>query len=386
MDTILFEKDRQKRFLFFVIMSCIPVITIFIAYIGFTVYKTVPLYSYVKTGQQRWSGKVHRADTVLGFAPIPDSRGEQIFPIGPDIPIRYDANGFRVPVNYTYSLPYSPIILTLGCSFTYGSANYAEDTYPYLLGQYLEGTSYNAGVSSYGLSQMLILARRLVPAHKPDYLIVQYSPWLIYRSITPFAPTLFGKFPNPFFYKKNDGLALHPPVFKTVAPDVPIDKYRHSPRGMIDFIAFIWDVGLPLYSHDDSNMFFYEFKKAIGIIPKPATDGTEVVKYVYSELATIAKENDARLVIVVLGDGPEPVQVPYHLFPQDVQVVDAHQPLLDSLRVINSQNYAAEYAHWRKNRGGTLVPVDLHPNKKAHKIIAEKIVKAITSFHNKGLK
>jgi hypothetical protein len=73
-------------------------------------------------------------------------------------------------------------VLALGCSFTYGAATNAENTYPYLVGQRLAGTTRNAGVSSYGLSQMMILAKRLVPAYKPDYLLVQYSPWLVDRS------------------------------------------------------------------------------------------------------------------------------------------------------------------------------------------------------------
>lgn len=366
--------DRKKKFIFFIITLCIPLITICIGYIGFTIYRTMPLYSYIKTSQRGWSGKVERADAALGFAPVPDSRGAHIFPIGPDIPMRYDANGFRVPVDYSFSLPRRPVILTLGCSFTYGDANYAEDTYPYLVGQHLGGTTYNAGVCSYGLSQMLILARRLVPVHKPDYLIAQYSHWLVDRSVSPFAPTYFGKLPTPYFYEK-DGLALHPPVFQTISMDIPTDKYRHSPRGVIDFIAFLWDVGLPLYLHDDANMVFYELKKAFGFIPEPTRNGPEVVKYVYEELAKIAKENNSKLIIVILGSDHYPVQVPYNLFPQDALIVDAHKSLLDNLPVVSYESYMLEYAHLR-----AMIMVDSHPNKKAHKIIAEKIVNTIRLF------
>jgi len=159
--------------------------------------------------------------------------------------MRYDKDGFRIPVegNTTLSNPH-PLVLTLGGSFTYGDATYAEDTYPHLIARYLGGTTRNAGRCGYGISQMMILAKRLVPTHKPDYLIVQYSPWLIDRARNPFAPTHFGKTPTPFFYGK-DELEVHPPVFATKNRDIPLDRYRGSPKDAIDFVSFLWNVGVP---------------------------------------------------------------------------------------------------------------------------------------------
>jgi hypothetical protein len=55
------------------------------------------------------------------------------------------------------------------------------------------------GVSSYGLSEMMVLAKRLVPIQKPDYLLVPYSPWLVGRAQSPFAPTYFGSVVTPYF-------------------------------------------------------------------------------------------------------------------------------------------------------------------------------------------
>ena len=127
--------------------------------------------------------------------------------------MRFDKNGFRVPVGDTPTESHgSPLVLTLGCSFTYGDAVYARDTYPYLVGQSLKGTTKNAGCCSCGLSQMLILAGKLIPSHKPDYLIVQYSPWLISRSLSPFSPTYGGKSPAPYFYG-DEGLVTTPSRF-----------------------------------------------------------------------------------------------------------------------------------------------------------------------------
>ena len=317
---------------------------------------------------------MHKADPELGFAPIPNSQGAMIFPNGPDIPARYDADGFRVPLEEQQSASERrPLILALGCSYTYGDGTYAEDTYPYLVGQYLGGTTKNGGVCSYGLSQMIMLGRRLVPMYKPDYLIVQYSPWLVSRAISPFAPSLFGKVPTPYFYKK-DGLALHWPVFQTIIMDLPVDRYGASPTGRRDFISFLWNVGLPLCIHDDFNMVCYQLKKIFGFIPEPTNDEGEVIQSVYGELAKLSKENGAKLIIVVLKRFNEQVIIPYSLFPQDALVVDAYQALVAKLPIANYQNYLEQYAHWR---GTPLRPVDLHPNARAHRIIAEEIVSKI---------
>jgi hypothetical protein len=221
---------------------------------------------------------------------------------------------------------------------------------------------------------MLILARRLIPSHKPDYVIAQYSPWLISRSLRPFAPTYGGKSPTPYFYK-DDGLALHPPVFPTTLGDLSLESYRNTPKSIVDFISFLWNTGLPLFIYDDFNMSRYLFKKAIGLIPKPATNEKNiVVGYVYEAIASLARENGSRLIIVALGNSADPVPVPTQLFPSDSIIVDAHATLLEQLSIVNKDNYEKAYAHWR---GSPPMIVDSHPNEKAHQIIADEILSKI---------
>jgi len=130
--------SNKKRTVFCLIIFTFYIVILSTFYFGYIVHRTRPLYWNIKTSQRGWSGKVHKADAELGFAPIPDSQGAEVFPLGPEIPMRYDKDGFRIPVSdhsasSTRSSP-RPLVLTLGCSFTYGAANYAEDTYPYLVG------------------------------------------------------------------------------------------------------------------------------------------------------------------------------------------------------------------------------------------------------------
>lgn len=372
--------SKKKNYIFYVILYLIPLVAILFVYNGYTLYRTKKIYSYIKSNYRGWSGNVHKPDTELGFAPIHNAKGAHVFPIGPDIPMRYDDNGFRIPFGENSVISNThPVVLALGCSFTYGDAIHAEDAYPYLVGKHFGGTTKNAGCCSYGLSQMLILAHRLIPKHKPDYLIVQYSPWLVRRAISPFAPTYFGKCPTPYFYE-NGKLELHPPVFQAKMIEPSINSYRNSPKSTIDFIIFFCTVGLPQFIHDDFHTLLYTVKKYFGFIPNPTAKDWKVVSYVYEELAKLARGNGAQLIIVVLGKDNKPVQVPKKLFPVDAILVDAHKALLENLRMLNRENYIRHYAHWR---GSPARPVDYHPNEKAHKIIAEAIISKIKPFMEK---
>jgi len=143
--------SRKKRLAFSFIVFLIPATTISAIYILYTGYRTTPIYWSIKNNARGWKGKLMRSDPELGFAPIPDSRGLEVLPKGDDIPARYDKDGFRVPLEGAgnSSVNPHPVVLALGCSFTYGAATNAENTYPYLVGQRLAGTTRNAGVSSY---------------------------------------------------------------------------------------------------------------------------------------------------------------------------------------------------------------------------------------------
>lgn len=364
------------------------VTTMLLAYVVFV--RALPLYNYLKDGDEngkRWRGLgIHQADSELGFKPIPGAQGVQLLPPGREIrgreiPVCFDQNGFRVPVSEWNDPPTAgdqrPIVLTLGCSCTFGAATLAEETYPYLVGKLLGGTTKNAGVSGAGLSQMLLLARKLVPTIKPDYLIVQYSPWLAERARDPFAPTMFGRIPHPYFYGEAEP-ALHPPVFRVKVLDLPWDRYQTTPKSVADFISFLWNAALPLAIHDGTNMLVFYIKRLIGAVPAPTKDSGKVEKLVYHEIAEVGKANGVKLILVVLGVGADPVKVPADIG-SDYLIVDANTTLIMRLPSPDREHWIKQYAHWG---GDPPRAVDFHPNPEAHRIIAEEIVskiKAVTA-------
>ena len=97
------ELNRKKTLTFSLTLLLIPVVTIAFIYLGYTVYRSIELYSYIKSNQRGWTGTVMKADAELGFAPIPNSHGAEIFPVGPVLPLCFDENGFRSPIGNNHA-------------------------------------------------------------------------------------------------------------------------------------------------------------------------------------------------------------------------------------------------------------------------------------------
>jgi len=384
--------SRKKRLIFSAVTALFCVGVLFLVYLGYVAQRSRQVYSYAKDDERGWSGRIHQADPELGYTTVANARGTEVIPAGPDIPVRHDKDGFRIPVEEpaVTASARRPIVLTLGCSFTYGATNLAEDTYAYLLGQYLGGTTRNGGVCGYGSSQMLILARRLVPAIKPDYLVVQYSRWLTERALSPFAPAYFGKVPTPFFYHRRGEVALHQPVFRSKTMDVPVDQYRGYPKTVLDFAAFVGNVGLPLLAYDDFHMLAYRGGAWSGKYPEAMSrqrlhqfidaNRHEVDQFVYRSIADVVKGTHTKLVAVVIGSG-EPVAYD-GVFPADYLVVDAQKALLDRLAAVSKETYQKEYGYWRGNPPQLID--GFHPNAIAHRVIARTVADKIREWEAKS--
>ena len=384
------QPSRTRRVLFGLATLCLPLVAFCLLYLGTALYRSHGLYHYFKNHPRGWKGSVHRPDPLLGYAPVPNARGFHILPIGEPIPMRYGEHGFRVPLHDPPEQRLRrPIVLALGCSFTYGDAVVAESAYAYRVGAALHGTTLNAGVCGYGLGQMLVLAQKLIPANHPDYVLVQYSPWLADRSATLYAPAFFGRVPVPYFYAAPDGFALHPPVFQTVATDLPAYEFRSSPVSLHDRISFFRRLALPLYVHDDFNALRCRLAMLAGFIPPPATAKEKMTEFVYRKIAAAAEANHTRVVIVVLPSSYGPLHFPLVPLPRRALVVNARDALLDRLVASPPADsgapvpmsasalealYRQHYALWR---GSPPQLVDPHPNEAAHRIIAEQIVAAI---------
>jgi hypothetical protein len=141
------------------------------------------------------SSKLFAADSLLGYRMIPNTRAENALPYRTDhTAVIIGPDGFRVASSAgALDTAKRPLLLFLGDSFTYGACCTAEESFAYRCAHQLDASYIDAGAGGYGFAQMLLLARTLIPRYRPDAVIVQRSPWLLQRSMSPFAPSHFGK-------------------------------------------------------------------------------------------------------------------------------------------------------------------------------------------------
>ncbi len=333
---------------------------------SFTLPKVKQAYSlqqYLKNNVKRgWRGKAHNADKLLGFKPIPNSKAFHTFPIGEDIPMAYNEHGFRIPLSDTLLTEnYDSLgLLFLGCSFTYGDACIAEHTFPYLLSEKTQMSYINAGVCSYGLAHMVLLAEELIPKYKPKFVVLQHSPWLINRGVQMFAPTYYGSLPNPYFYDTENNFSIHSPVFETLIFSIKNEQT-------------IFDLFLYYVKED-----FLQVKSKINIIlnktPKPTNNKEKAELYAYNKIIDLAKKEGSKVILLKMFDRENVSSLKEELNNDNVLFVDADAALFSPTKSDNY--YQKRYGHWRlKDKDSILV--DKHPNLECHKIISETIFNSL---------
>ena len=368
--------SRSKKIIFALIPGFV---VLAIIYAGSLLVRSSQLYRFLKKTNYGWEGRVLAYDPVLGFAPVPDSQGFELAPFGGKAPVRFDNKGFRVPARGNGSnFGSRPLVLALGDSFTYGDGVKGEEAYPFLVGDQLNGHAMNAGVPSYGLAQMLLLAQRLIPEYKPDVVLVQFSEWLVERARYPFAPSYQGKLPVPYFTDSpGSGLEIHPPVFKTKIFDLPVSRYLYTPKNAADYLSFLVRVSLPMYLHDDAHMAFYYTELFSGIVPKPSREDEKILRYVYQNLGELCKANHSKMLVVELHDPNLFDGGLTGLFRKGLngqaRIVDPMPALLEKLPEKSTKSYYKTFCHYSEQNDF----YDIHPNAQAHKIIAELIVNAL---------
>ncbi|MDD2889059.1 MAG: hypothetical protein PHE49_00265 [bacterium] len=338
--------------------------------------RTSKLYKHIKGPSCGWKGKLWQSDTTLGTRPIPNAKGFETFVISKDVPIKFDRNGFRVPVFCTDTTIKRPLFLFLGCSFTFGMACPAEESFPYIVSQDTKGSSMNAGICAGGLSQMLLLSRELVPHYKPDFVIVQYSPWLAQRATLMGAPTYIAVTPVPYISKTKDGKNVISPIaFNSKTLDLNIEKFRGTPKNIRDYTCFLFEIAIPLYLHDVYYRTITALKKILGKIPKPDKNIKDIEQFAYSNIYDVCKQNNSKMIILNLGDITY-TKNSHTLILPDSNIIFAEADSLLFRRLKSPDEYNKEYMHWCFN-GKDSVIEDVHPTYKANKIIAEAIVTTI---------
>lgn len=156
-----------------------------------------------------------RYDPTLGYAPVPDARGN----LGRQ-PISYSAEGVRNNEERPPAVRTSPV-LVVGDSYTEGYGVSDHQTWPAHLERELGERVVNGGVSGYGLDQIELRAEQLAPMFRPRSIILAFIPADIERS----ALSVIEQVHKPYFMPVGDGLELR---------NVPV------PRTPVDGPAALW--------------------------------------------------------------------------------------------------------------------------------------------------
>jgi hypothetical protein len=327
-------------------------------------------------------GVEYQADEILGFKPVPNAKVFETYITGDRIPIAYDSNGFRIPLSGESKINESNKIglLCLGCSFTFGAGCYAEETFPYIVSKETNLSYINAGISSYGLAHMLILAEKLIPNYKPDYVIVQYSPWLVSRSVNMFAPVNFFSLPVPYFAEKNNNIVLELPVYNSYFKYFDAHQIKSSYKD--SFLKFLFKEAVVFSFYEIWSYLKTQFLLITGQRLRPATNLIEVENYTYNKIRAIAEKNGVTLIVLNLGD-IEYSRNSRHLFSdENVYFAEADSFLNEFLKTSHSKDYYMEFCHWKPS-GRDSILIDYHPNSKAHRLIADSIIKEINKTKNR---
>jgi len=336
------------------------------------------LYYSLKTPSRGWYQQPHMSDPQLGFAPRPGAQGYHTFPDSTFLAMRYDEGGFRVPVEpMPTGAADSALILFLGCSFTYGDAVAAENTFAHLVADSLNFRYHNAGVCSWGLSQMYLRGQELIQELKPDYVVVQYSPWLVERGISHLAPSNSILVPSPYITNVENEVSISAPLFKAYSFDLPLGKYKTTPNSITDYLKFAFRIGWPLQLYSDYHRYRIALGRKVGALPPSLKDKEAVERAVYSSLIETIKAEGGQPILLGISqsENTEALEAMGEQLNLN-RVANADARLWEVLPDDSRDTYAEAYFHW-KILDGERVVVDRHPNKNAHQLIAETIIEQI---------
>ena len=376
----MFERSALKKLLLKTVR-----IFFYILYLGITVllllfssiiiFQSVNIYRYIKKSPRCWL-PTFNPDESLGFRPKTNHLGGYEF-YDHTYRMKFNENGIQISESVSRS-ERSKTMLTLGCSYSEGASVGTDNTYTMIASEIIDAYPLNAAVSSYGLSQMLLLAREFIPEIKPDFVVVQYSPWLTDRACKLYFSSLFSHVPAPYFINNSNGLKIQKPPYLSKKNSLPLYDYRHSKQCFFDFISYMKRFGVPFCLHNYLKYYSYEIMRELDQFPNPTKDFIGVVDYVYSEISKLCQKHNVNMIILIFCY-PEPPSEYIDVLDEidGVSIVNGYEILCSKLPVNDKETY---YDHYGLKRGDPPELVDEHPNKNAHLVLGQAIANHILNY------
>lgn len=214
-------------------------------------------------------GPHYRYDPKLGWAPRPGSYLEEYGPV------TISPEGFR-----RCSLSPPPesgdSILVMGDSFAFGYAVPDDQAWPCYLSVFSGHPVLNAGVSGYGLDQMVLRLEKVIGEVDPGLVVVS----LIADSVNRCRMSMRGRYKPYFDIEDGHPILLNSPV---PPPSASGDCHRH----WYDRLA-IFRLIAEYFDEDRYHCFLIEHDQ-----------GMEVAEYLFRRARELAREHNARLLVAI---------------------------------------------------------------------------------------
>ncbi len=177
--------------------------------------------NFLRTANMEGQWRRMRPDPLLGYVPRPGYSGRDH---ARGALLSFDENGLRVHRRgYPPPAKEASPILVVGNSYAMGEEVSDDETFPAHLQAILDKRVLNGGVLGYGIHQMVLRAEQLVPALRPDILLVSF---IAYNAGRAEMRVLWG-IPVPYFDIVDGALQLrNVPVPPPVAAMEPLDPVR----------------------------------------------------------------------------------------------------------------------------------------------------------------
>ncbi len=135
---------------------------------------------------------------------------KQTLSCGVNDPMRLDSELGTLPAGKVETITGKGMkIMILGDPFLWGGNCPHQESLPYLTAKKLDATLTGSSLSAYNLAQFMLRAKQAIERDKPDFVVIQYSSWLIDRSMKPRLGYLVQDYQVPYFYQTPErGIAI----------------------------------------------------------------------------------------------------------------------------------------------------------------------------------
>jgi hypothetical protein len=174
-------------------------------------------------------------------------------------------------------------VLVVGNSYAMGEEVHDEETFPAHLQDLLDRPVLNGGVAGYGIDQMVLYAEQLVPALKPEQLVVSF----IGDDVRRTQEHILWGIAKPYFKVVNGSLQLHN---VPVPPHVerPLDAFRR-----IAGYSFLADVIMDRLDLEDYWLAGQPRQRLAA-----HAEGDKVSCLLMDRLSRLGRANNARILVV----------------------------------------------------------------------------------------